>query len=93
MRLGSKRSHTCDRLLVLWLWGRFSTRLYRAGPPPVSWPQQIDARRGLCTSLRFTTPEELFSFKPGSALTMEQELVGVVEDLQASAQRDNIKRA
>ena len=42
---------------------------------------------------RFNTPEELFSFKLGSALTIEQELVGVLEDLQASAQRDNIKRA
>ncbi len=42
---------------------------------------------------RFTTPEELFSFKLGSALTMEQKLVAVLEDLEASAQRDEIKRA
>jgi ferritin-like metal-binding protein YciE len=42
---------------------------------------------------RFNTPEELFSFKLGSALTMEQKLVGVLGDLEASAQRDDIKRA
>jgi ferritin-like metal-binding protein YciE len=42
---------------------------------------------------RFDTPEELFSFKLGSALKMEQKLVGVLENLEASAQRDDIKRA
>lgn len=42
---------------------------------------------------RFNTPEELFSYKLGSALTMEQKLVGVLEDFEASAQRDDIKRA
>lgn len=42
---------------------------------------------------RLNTPEELFSFKLGSALTMEQQLVGVLEDLEASAQHDDIKRA
>lgn len=42
---------------------------------------------------RFNTPEELFSFKLGSALTMEQKLVGVLEDYEASAQREDIKRA
>lgn len=42
---------------------------------------------------RLNTPEELFSFKLGSALTMEQKLVGVLEDLETSAQRDHIKRA
>jgi ferritin-like metal-binding protein YciE len=42
---------------------------------------------------RFNTPDELFSFKLGSALTMEQQLVGVLEDLEASAQHDDIKRA
>ena len=30
------------------------------------------------------TPEELFSFKLGSALKMEQELVNVLEELRAS---------
>lgn len=33
----------------------------------------------------FNAPEELFSFKLGSALTMEQKLVGVLEDFEASA--------
>ena len=42
---------------------------------------------------RFNTPEELFSFKLGSTLTMEQKLVGVLEDLEASAKRPDIKRA
>lgn len=42
---------------------------------------------------RFNTPEELFSFKLGSALTMEHKLVGVLEDLETRAQRDDIKRA
>jgi ferritin-like metal-binding protein YciE len=42
---------------------------------------------------RFNTPEELFSFKLGSALAMEQKLVGVLEELEAHAQRDDIKRA
>jgi ferritin-like metal-binding protein YciE len=42
---------------------------------------------------RFNTPEELFSFKLGSALTMEQKLVGILGDLEAGAQRDDVKRA
>ncbi len=42
---------------------------------------------------RFNTAEELFSFKLGSALTMEQKLAEVLEDLEASAQRDDVKRA
>jgi ferritin-like metal-binding protein YciE len=42
---------------------------------------------------RFNSPEELFSFKLGCARAMEQKLVGVLEDLEASAQRDDIKRA
>jgi ferritin-like metal-binding protein YciE len=42
---------------------------------------------------RFNTPEELFSFKLGSTLTMEQKLIGVLEDLETSAQRPDIKRA
>src|ERR1700761_5686105 len=39
------------------------------------------------------TPEELFSFKLGSALKMEQELVDVLEEFEARAQRPEIKRA
>jgi ferritin-like metal-binding protein YciE len=42
---------------------------------------------------RFNTPEELFGFKLGSALTIEQKLVGVLEDLEANAQRDDRKSA
>jgi ferritin-like metal-binding protein YciE len=39
------------------------------------------------------TPEEIFSFKLGSALAMETKLVEVLEELQEQAQRDEIKRA
>src|SRR5579864_4328759 len=39
------------------------------------------------------TPEEVFSFKLGSALKMEQELVDVLEEFEARAQRVEIKRA
>ena len=39
------------------------------------------------------TPEELFSFKLGSALKMEQELVNLLEEFEARAQRPEIKRA
>jgi ferritin-like metal-binding protein YciE len=39
------------------------------------------------------TPEEIFSFKLGSALTMEQKLVEVLEELEASARRPEIKQA
>ena len=39
------------------------------------------------------TPEEIFSFKLGSALTMEQKLVEVLEELEEHANRDEIKRA
>jgi ferritin-like metal-binding protein YciE len=39
------------------------------------------------------TPEELFSFKLGSALKMEQELVNVLEEFEQQAQRSEIKRA
>jgi ferritin-like metal-binding protein YciE len=42
---------------------------------------------------RFDTPEEVFSFKLGSALKMEQQLVEVLEDLEQSAQRHEIKQA
>ncbi len=38
-------------------------------------------------------PEELFSFKLGSALKMEQELADVLEEFEARAQRPEIKRA
>ncbi len=39
------------------------------------------------------TAEEIFSFKLGSALTMEQKLVEVLEELEENAQRADIKRA
>ena len=42
---------------------------------------------------RLNTPEEIFTFKLGSALTMEQKLVEVLEELEEHANRDEIKRA
>ena len=42
---------------------------------------------------KLTTPEEIFSFKLGAALTMEQKLVEVLEELEEHAQRDEIKQA
>ncbi len=39
------------------------------------------------------TPTEIFSFKLGSALTMERTLVDVLEELEENAQRDEIKHA
>jgi ferritin-like metal-binding protein YciE len=42
---------------------------------------------------RLTTPEEVFSFKLGSALKMEQRLVEVLEELEQNAQRTEIKHA
>ena len=42
---------------------------------------------------RLNTPEEIFSFKLGSALTMEQKLVEVLEELEEHANRDEVKRA
>lgn len=42
---------------------------------------------------RLNTPEEIFSFKLGSALKMEQELVDVLGELEEHAQRDEIKQA
>jgi ferritin-like metal-binding protein YciE len=42
---------------------------------------------------RLTTPEEIFSFKLGAALTMEQKLVEVLEELEEHANGDEIKRA
>ena len=38
-------------------------------------------------------PEEIFSFKLGSALKMEQELVDVLGELEEHAHRDEIKQA
>jgi len=40
-----------------------------------------------------TTPEEIFSYKLGSALAMEQKLIDVLEELEQHAQRDEIKHA
>jgi ferritin-like metal-binding protein YciE len=42
---------------------------------------------------RLNTPEEIFSFKLGSALTMERKLVEVLEELEEHANRDEIKHA
>ncbi len=42
---------------------------------------------------RLNTAEEIFSFKLGSALTMERKLVEVLEELEEHANRDEIKRA
>jgi ferritin-like metal-binding protein YciE len=39
------------------------------------------------------TPEEIFSFKLGATLTMEKKLVEVLEELEESAQRNEIKQA
>jgi ferritin-like metal-binding protein YciE len=39
------------------------------------------------------TPEEVFSFKLGSALKMEQQLANLLEDLERSTGRTEIKRA
>jgi ferritin-like metal-binding protein YciE len=39
------------------------------------------------------TPEEVLSFKLGSALKMEQELANVLEEFERGAQRADIKRA
>ena len=39
------------------------------------------------------TPEEIFDFKLGSALKMEETLVGVLDELVEAANRDDIKQA
>ena len=41
----------------------------------------------------FNTPEEIFSFKLGSAHNMEKKLLEVLEELEQAAQRDEIKQA
>ncbi len=42
---------------------------------------------------KLDTPEEIFSFKLGAALTMENKLVEVLEELEEEAQRTEIKQA
>lgn len=42
---------------------------------------------------RLNSPEEIFSFKLGSALTMEQKLVETLEELEQHAHREDIKKA
>lgn len=42
---------------------------------------------------KLTTPEEIFSFKLGSALTMEKTVLGMLAELEEAAQRDEIKQA
>ena len=41
----------------------------------------------------FNTPEEIFSFKLGSAHNMEKKLLEVLEELEQAAQREEIKQA
>ena len=41
----------------------------------------------------FNTPEEIFSFKLGSAHNMETKLLDVLEELEQAAQRDEIKQS
>jgi ferritin-like metal-binding protein YciE len=40
---------------------------------------------------RFDTPEELFSYKLGSALSMERQLADLLEQLEERAQREDIR--
>lgn len=42
---------------------------------------------------KLETPEDIFSFKLGAALTMERKLVEVLEELEEEAQRPEIKQA
>ncbi len=42
---------------------------------------------------KLETPEDIFSFKLGAALTMEKKLVEVLEELEEEAQRAEIKEA
>lgn len=49
--------------------------------------------KGNCMFEHLNTPEEIFNFKLGSALKMEQKLVEVLEDLETSARRPEIKQA
>ena len=42
---------------------------------------------------KLETPEQIFSFKLGATLTMERKLVDVLEELEAAAQRTEIKQA
>lgn len=39
----------------------------------------------------FTTPEEIFSYKLGSALTMEHDSLGLLEDMENAAMRSELK--
>ncbi len=41
---------------------------------------------------KLNTPEEIFSFKLGSALTMEKTVLGMLGDLEEHAQRDELKQ-
>lgn len=42
---------------------------------------------------KLDTPEEIFSFKLGAALTMEKKLLEVLEEFEAAAQRPEVKQA
>ena len=41
--------------------------------------------------VRLTTPEEIFSFKLGAALTMETTILGMLDDLEQNAQREELR--
>ncbi len=41
---------------------------------------------------KLTTPEEIFSFKLGAALTMEKTVLGMLGELEENAQRDELKQ-
>ena len=41
---------------------------------------------------KLTTPEEIYSFKLGAALTMERTTLEMLGDLESHAQRDDLKR-
>ncbi|MHB1537071.1 MAG: YciE/YciF ferroxidase family protein [Solirubrobacteraceae bacterium] len=53
-------------------------------PQPQEEPQMFE---------QFHTPEEIFDFKLGAALTMEQKLIDVLEEFEEHAQRPEIKHA
>ncbi len=41
---------------------------------------------------KLNTPEEIFSFKLGSALTMEKNVLDMLGDLQGETQRDELRQ-
>lgn len=41
---------------------------------------------------KLTTPEDIFSFKLGSALKMEEDILSMLDDLQETTNRDELRR-